>query len=149
VLLTGDATWDDAIEVTRRLLQDVPSINRCIWNLNSRAPAGLASRAATMTRERLDLLREADALVMDGLVRHGLYGEIWQCPTAMLPLTMEGGDELVVLRPVHSARAMIAFPAELPRELLNELAESIGALPGVGCVAIDLTSKPPGTIEWE
>ncbi len=149
VLLTGDVPWDDAIEVTRELLQHQPGINRCIWNLSRTAPTSLESRAAVMTRERLDLLREADALVMDGLRRHGLYGDIWQCPTAMIPLAMDGGDELVVLRPVHSTRAMVAHPAELPRELLDELNASIGALPGVGCVAIDLTSKPPGTIEWE
>ncbi len=149
VLLTGDAPWDDAIDVTRRLLQHVPQVNRCIWNLSTTAPTALGSRAATMTRDRLDLLREADHLVMEGLVRHGIYGDIWQCPTAMIPLAMEGGAEFVVLRPVHSARAMIAFPAELPKALLDELAVQIGALDGVGCVAIDLTSKPPGTIEWE
>ena len=149
VLLTGAAPWADAIDVTRRLLQHVPHVNRCIWNLSGTAPTSLGSRAATMTRDRLDLLREADHLVMQGLIRHGIYGEIWQCPTAMIPLSMDGGDELVVLRPVHSARAMIAFPAELPQALLTELAAQIGALEGVGCVAIDLTSKPPGTIEWE
>ena len=54
-----------------------------------------------MTRDRLDLLRECDHLTMEGLRRHGLYDEIWQCPTAMVPLSINGkGKELIVLRPV-------------------------------------------------
>ena len=103
-----------------------------------------------MVRERLDLLREADHLVMEGLQRHGLYDAIWQCPTAMVPLEVDGaGRELVVIRPVLSERAMTARPAELPAELLRELHESIRSLEGVSGVALDLTGKPPGTIEWE
>ena len=149
VLLTGRASWDQLIEVTRQLLQHVPGINRCVWNMDPLHPGPIAARAATTTRARLDLLREADHLVMEGLHRHGLYDSIWQCSTAMVPLTMQAGDELVVVRPVHSTRAMVAQPAQLPEQLIGELLEGIGALPGVGCVGLDLTSKPPGTIEWE
>ena len=87
---------------------------------------------------------------MEGLRRHGLYDAIWQCPTAMVPLEIDGdGRELVVIRPVLSERAMTAKPAELPATLLQELAESIRALDGVSGVTLDLTGKPPGTIEWE
>jgi GMP synthase (glutamine-hydrolysing) len=149
VLITGHAPWAVIMRVSKRLLQEVEGINRCLWNLAPSAPQGLRSRQATTTRARLDLLREADHLVMDGLQRHGLYASIWQCPTAMVPLAMAHGQELVVMRPVHSTRAMVAQAAELPSALLRELAETIGALPGVGAVALDLTSKPPGTIEWE
>ena len=87
---------------------------------------------------------------MDGLTRHGLYDSIWQCPTAMVPLEIDGhGRELVIIRPVHSERAMTATPSELPEALLQELCSAIMALDGVSGVALDLTSKPPGTIEWE
>ena len=103
-----------------------------------------------MTRERLDLLREADAIVMDGLRRHGLYDEIWQCPTVLVPLELDGaGRELVIVRPIHSERAMTATPASLPEALVAELRGAILALPGVSGLALDVTSKPPGTIEWE
>lgn len=106
--------------------------------------------AATMTRDRLDLLRECDHLTMEGLRRHGLYDEIWQCPTAMVPLSINGkGKELVVLRPVHTKRAMTARPAQLPKSLIAELRASVLALDDVAGLALDLTSKPPGTIEWE
>ncbi len=110
----------------------------------------MRSLAATMTKDRLDLLRECDFLMMDGLRRHGLYGEIWQCPTVLVPLEIDGqGQELCILRPIHSERAMTATAARLPLELLDELRESILALPGISGLAYDLTSKPPGTIEWE
>ncbi len=103
-----------------------------------------------MTRDRLDLLRECDHMTMEGLRRHGLYDKIWQCPTAMVPLSVNGkGSELVVLRPVHTKRAMTARPAQLPDALIAELRASVLALEGVAGLALDLTSKPPGTIEWE
>jgi GMP synthase (glutamine-hydrolysing) len=103
-----------------------------------------------MTKGRLDLLREADHLVMEGLRRHGLYDTIWQCPTAMVPMSVDGkGRELVVVRPVHTKRAMTARPAQLPEALVQELRASILALDGVSGFVLDLTSKPPGTIEWE
>ncbi|MDO8834666.1 MAG: hypothetical protein Q7V01_03680, partial [Vicinamibacterales bacterium] len=103
-----------------------------------------------ITRDRLDLLREADAIVMDGLERHGVYESIWQCPTVLVPMAVDGrGREFVIVRPIHSERAMTATPASLPAALLEELRTQILALPGVSGLALDITTKPPGTIEWE
>jgi len=103
-----------------------------------------------MSRQRLDLLRECDHLVMEGLRRHGLYDRIWQCPTVLVPLEVDGrGRELCIIRPVLSERAMTATAAELPRPLLDDLRQEILTLPGISGLAYDLTSKPPGTIEWE
>jgi GMP synthase (glutamine-hydrolysing) len=106
--------------------------------------------AATVTKDRLELLREADHLVMEGLRRHGVYRDVWQCPTVLVPMEIDGrGRELVVIRPVLSERAMTCRPALLPAALVAELRDSLSALPGVSGVAIDVTTKPPGTIEWE
>ena len=150
VLLSGEAPWERLLEAATRMLEEAPGINRCLWSLGAPAPASVTLHAATMSRARLDLLRAADHEVMSGLKRHGLYDQIWQCPTAMAPLTLdERGEELVILRPVHSARAMTATPARLPEALILELRARVEALPGVSGVALDLTSKPPGTIEWE
>ena len=103
-----------------------------------------------MTAERLDLLREADHFVMEGLRRHGIYDSIWQCPTVLVPLEIDGhGEELVIVRPIHSQRAMTAAPARLPAALIDELRQSLLALPEVSGLCLDITSKPPGTIEWE
>jgi GMP synthase (glutamine-hydrolysing) len=150
VLVSGTADWATLIEATSVLTADVPGINRCIWNLGPGSPSRATPLAATVTRERLDVLREADHLVMTALERHGLYDRIWQCPTVLVPLQLDDTDgELVVIRPVRSQRAMSAAPVELPAEVLDDLRGSILALDGVGALALDLTSKPPGTIEWE
>jgi len=150
VLIHGEADWDTLAEASGTIFKTVDGINRTLWNLTGTMPAAFKSLAATMTRDRLDLLRECDHLMMDGLRRHGLYGEIWQCPTVLVPVEIDGrGKELCILRPIHSERAMTATAARLPLELLEELRESVMALPGISGLAYDLTSKPPGTIEWE
>ena len=125
-------------------------MNRCVWNLAGAHPGSARPLAATVTRPRLDLLREADHIVMEALRAWGLYDQVWQCPTVLLPLSL--GDrpgETVVLRPIRSQRAMTATPVELPAAMRSELAREILALPGVSGVLLDVTSKPPGTIEWE
>lgn len=162
VLLCGESRGDGSrsvsaslpgeriVEAAGEILKRAPGVNRCIWSPAARVPRAARPVAARMTRERLDLLREADALVMDGLRRHGLYDEIWQCPTVLAPLELDGaGCELVIVRPVLSERAMTARPALLPAALVTELQRSILALPGVSGMVLDVTSKPPGTIEWE
>jgi len=150
VLVSGDAPWEAQLELAASLFRQVPGINRCIWNLGPGAPVRVAPLAATVTRERLDLLREADHVVMDGLRRHGVYDSIWQCPTALVPLEVDGrGREFVIVRPIHSERAMTATPARLPEGLVAELRDRILPLPGVSGLALDVTTKPPGTIEWE
>ena len=150
VLVSGPGDWNRLIEAASVLTADVPGINRCIWNLDHDTPRMARPLRATMTRDRLDLLREADHIVMEGLLSHGLYDEIWQCPTVLIPLDLKGdGGELVVVRPVYSKRAMTAAAVELPPALLDELRTGILGLEGVSGLALDITSKPPGTIEWE
>jgi len=150
VFLTGVVEFKEALACTRRILSEVSDVNRVVWNLDKTTPTSARALAATITRERLDLLREADKIVMNGLREHGLYHSIWQCPTAMVPLELEGrGQEFVVIRPIQSERAMSAQPVNLPSELKKELFERIMALDGVSGVGLDMTSKPPGTIEWE
>ncbi len=150
VLLSGNASWASFLAAASVITAEVPGINRCIWNLAGGPPATAVPLVATVTRERLDLLREADHLVMEALRRHSLYDEIWQCPTVLVPLDLAGdGGELVVVRPVGSKRAMTATPVELPAALLDELRRDILALGGVSGLALDVTSKPPATIEWE
>ena len=150
VLLSGSASWQDLVEATSVITGDVPGINRCLWNLGRGVPEVAIPLAATVTQERLDLLREADHLVMEALRRHDLYDDVWQCPTVLVPLDLEGtGGELVVVRPIRSQRAMTAAPVDLPAKMLDELREGVLGLEGISGLALDLTSKPPGTIEWE
>jgi GMP synthase (glutamine-hydrolysing) len=150
VLLSGSTAWTTLLDAASAMTADVPGINRCIWNLGAEHPTAAHPIAANVTRERLDVLREADHIVMSALSQHGLYDEIWQCPTVLVPLAFGDSEgELVVVRPVRSQRAMTAAPVELPDSLLDHLREAILDLPGVSALALDITSKPPGTIEWE
>jgi GMP synthase (glutamine-hydrolysing) len=150
VMIGGEADWDILDEAVGNIFKSVTGINRCIWNLSPKMPSAFRLLPATMTRDRLDLLREADHLVMEGLVRHGVYDKVWQCPTVLIPVEIDGnGEELCIIRPIYSERAMTATAARLPLKLIAELRESILALPKISGLAYDLTSKPPGTIEWE
>jgi GMP synthase (glutamine-hydrolysing) len=151
VLLSGPFPgWPGLTETATGLVESVRGINRCLYNLSGTHPATILMIPATVTRPRLALLRELDAIVMEALARHGLMKEIWQCPTVLLPVSVDGrGSELVVLRPVHSERAMTARPAWPGADCVAEVTRAIMEFDEVGAVAIDATTKPPGTIEWE
>ena len=111
-----------------------------------------------VTQERLDLLREADAIVRAELTAAGLDGEIWQCPVVLLAdvrsVGVQGDGRTyghpIVLRPVSSEDAMTADWTRLPYETLARISNRItNEVAGVNRVVLDVTSKPPGTIEWE
>ena len=150
VLISGNVPWTDLIKAVSSLTSEVENINRCIWNLGLEIPKTARALAASATRERLDILRKADSIVMDSLKSHDLYHEIWQCPTVLLPIELDGRlGEMVIIRPIISERGMTAAPVELPTHLLSELKGRILGLQGVSSLALDITSKPPATIEWE
>jgi GMP synthase (glutamine-hydrolysing) len=150
VMLWGNVIAENAESLAAKIFQKVRGVNRCVVDLSGSGVINARPLAATITHERLDLLREADAIVMDALRHHGLYRKIWQCPTVFVPLEInQRGREFVVIRPVLSERAMTARPAFLPAEILAELRNRILQLPGISGVAVDISTKPPATIEWE
>jgi GMP synthase (glutamine-hydrolysing) len=150
ILLWGETGWEKMLQAAAQLYARVPGVNRCVLDLTGRGAAKAEPTVGTVTRERLDLLREADDIVMRALERHGLMRTVWQCPTVLLPMSIDGrGRELVIVRPILSERAMTARPAELPKALLDEIRGPILALAGVSGLVLDITTKPPGTIEWE
>jgi GMP synthase (glutamine-hydrolysing) len=111
-----------------------------------------------VNKERLDLLRKADAIVREELTAAGLDGEIWQCPVVLLAdvrsVGVQGDGRTyghpIVLRPVSSEDAMTADWTRLPYDLLAKVSNRItNEVAGVNRVVLDVTSKPPGTIEWE
>jgi GMP synthase (glutamine-hydrolysing) len=128
-----------------------------VWRQPFPGP-GLAVRIiGTVTPERISILQAADAIVTEEVRRAGLYRELWQS-FAVLPVVRTVGvmgDERtyaypIVVRAVTSDDAMTADWARLPYDVLERLSSRIiNEVPGVNRVALDITSKPPGTIEWE
>ncbi|MBA2476546.1 MAG: glutamine-hydrolyzing GMP synthase [Actinobacteria bacterium] len=141
----------------RRVGEELGLPERMVWRQPFPGP-GLAIRIiGEVTRERLELLRAADAVLQEEIRRAGLYRDLWQSFAVLPAIRSVGvqGDERtyaypIVIRAVTSEDAMTADWARLPYDLLETISSRlVNELPGVNRVALDISSKPPSTIEWE
>jgi GMP synthase (glutamine-hydrolysing) len=141
----------------RRVGEELGMPERMVWRQPFPGP-GLAIRIiGEVTRERLDILRGADAILQEEVRRAGLYRNLWQSFAVLPAIKSVGvqGDERtyaypIVIRAVTSEDAMTADWARLPYDLLEAISSRIiNEIPGVNRVALDISSKPPSTIEWE
>jgi len=141
----------------RRVGEELGLPERMVWRHPFPGP-GLAIRIiGEVTHERLEILREADSILLDEIRRAGLYRELWQCFAVLPAIRSVGvqGDERtyaypIVIRAVTSEDAMTADWARLPYDLLETISSRIiNEIPAVNRVALDISSKPPSTIEWE
>jgi GMP synthase (glutamine-hydrolysing) len=141
----------------RRVGEELGLPERMVWRQPFPGP-GLAIRIiGEVTVERLEILRQADAILQEEVRRAGLYRELWQSFAVLPAIRSVGvqGDERtyaypIVIRAVTSEDAMTADWARLPYDLLETISSRIiNEIPGVNRVALDISSKPPSTIEWE
>ena len=141
----------------RRVGEELGMPERMVWRQPFPGP-GLAIRIiGEVTGERLEILRAADAILQEEIRRAGLYRDLWQSFAVLPAIRSVGvqGDERtyaypIVIRAVTSEDAMTADWARLPYDLLETISSRIiNEIPGVNRVALDLSSKPPATIEWE
>ncbi|MBI4127839.1 MAG: glutamine-hydrolyzing GMP synthase [Parcubacteria group bacterium] len=102
----------------------------------------------TLTEDRLNLLRKGDYIARKVMERRDLLNSVWQFPVVLAPLSSKEGES-IILRPVKSKDGMTANFAQLSKDCLWEIATKIGRLKGVDAVFLDVTNKPPATIEWE
>ena len=148
-VVTGQREWKTLEALSTELTNNFPSINRVIYLLGPTPRPQQNLKAGYLTRDRLDLLRRADAISMEALERHGLMEEVTQMPTVLLPLSSDGVQESVVLRPIATSDFMTADFCPLPQAFLDDVCERLLALAGIEAVFYDITHKPPGTVEWE
>jgi GMP synthase (glutamine-hydrolysing) len=141
----------------RRVGEELGLPERLVWRQPFPGP-GLAIRIiGEVTHERLEILREADSILQEEVRRAGLYRELWQSFAVLPAIRSVGvqGDERtyaypIVIRAVTSEDAMTADWARLPYDLLETISgRIINEIPGVNRVVLDISSKPPSTIEWE
>jgi len=142
----------------RRVGEELGLPPEIVWRQPFPGP-GLGIRiVGEVTLERLTLLRSADSIAREELTRAGLDREVWQCPVVLLAdvrsVGVQGDGRTyghpVVLRPVTSEDAMTADWTRVPYDVLARISSRItNEVPGVNRVVLDVTSKPPGTIEWE
>ncbi|MFL6447281.1 MAG: glutamine-hydrolyzing GMP synthase [Bryobacteraceae bacterium] len=125
-------------------------INRVVALCGSHTPAAqLKGYRSAIDKSRLDLLRDADAIVRELSLRTGFEELVWQMPVVLIPVGTDDKPQSIVLRPINSVDGMTADVVLMPSDALHQLTTRLLALPGVAAVFYDCTHKPPGTIEWE
>ncbi|HEX4169155.1 MAG TPA: glutamine-hydrolyzing GMP synthase, partial [Bryobacteraceae bacterium] len=143
-------TLQDIATRAPELTNSLAEINRVVALCGTKSPlTDLELFAASVTKPRLDLLRQADSIVREFCIETGFENDVWQFPVVLLPLGTADARESIVLRPINSLDGMTADVVLLDREKLVELTRRLLMLDGIAGVFYDLTHKPPGTIEWE
>lgn len=157
------AEWEAAVALARLIPNRLQKVNRVLYYCAGRShPTRTAgdyrsSVPSHPTPERLDLLRRADHIVTEFLHEKGLYDDIWQFPVVLVPVrfvspaerSQDLSTQSIILRPVCSTEAMTASAYLMDPHLLAVLSDRLLAIKELNGVFYDLTSKPPGTIEWE
>jgi GMP synthase (glutamine-hydrolysing) len=146
---------DALVELATQVPNGNRDINRVLLCTSQSQPMEFSVTPGAITRERADLLREADDIVLQEMREAGLYEKIWQFPVVLLPIGKPHAygraacGQSIVLRPIASTDAMTANAFVLPSEVIQNITKRIMQLPGIDAVFYDLTNKPPATIEWE
>mgnify|MGYP005831643889 CR=1 FL=1 len=150
LILEADPRQPGLHERAAEAVNRLSRINRAITLMASLAPvSSMAASPAALCRIRLERLRRADAIVREAAHRTGFDRQVWQFPVILVPLGTPERPDSVVLRPVDSVDGMTARAVPLPGGLQDELGARLLAEEGICAVFLDLTHKPPGTIEWE
>jgi GMP synthase (glutamine-hydrolysing) len=150
VALRGPLDYGALQRLASELCNRGKTHNRVIFHLAGKTDLGSlrVPPGKALTRERLALLREADFIARRRMEEAGQVDAVWQFPVVLIPLSLAGGES-IVLRPVNSEDGMTANFARLDPAILYGIAEEIAQLSGVDAVFLDVSDKPPATIEWE
>jgi GMP synthase (glutamine-hydrolysing) len=139
--------WDSLEKQSTELTNKVAGINRVVL-LIAKKDGEYALKKVSIIPERVELLQKADNIVNNIILREKLYDSIWQMPIVLVPLSINGGES-IILRPVDSQEAMTARFSRIPIKIVLEICNLLMTIDGIDAVFYDITNKPPGTIEWE
>ena len=132
------------------LINRLRAVNRVVAPIMTHTPIEtMQVRACSLTAERLERLRRADAVVRRLSHESGYDHKIWQFPVILIPLGTPSAPDSLVLRPVDSVDGMTAQSVPMDPALLQRMCSELSEMEGIAGVFYDLTHKPPGTIEWE
>ncbi len=149
----GKEKVGDLAKISTSITNADLNVNRVTYALTESVlqAADWQIKRAFITRKRVDLLRAADNFVFRFMNDRKILGKVWQFPVVLVPLSRKSkGGETIVLRPVDSIDGMTAQFSRLEVSLLRELASSMmEKIAGIDAVLLDVTNKPPATIEWE
>lgn len=144
--IRGDHLHERATELVNR----IGEVNRVVAEVQTEEDiSDMRVRPASLTAERLERLRRADAIVRAISETSGFEKQIWQFPVISIPFGTKAAPDSIVLRPVDSVDGMTATSVPMRDKMLKAICTELLAIPGIGGVFYDLTHKPPGTIEWE
>ncbi len=148
-LLTTKHSYSELREIAPEITNRHKDINRVLTLIlgEEKKITSSCMRKAYLTKERISLLREVDAIV-NTHINNGSCRHVWQMPVVLIPFGYNHGES-VVIRPVESKEAMTVTFAEIPENILNDIIKDIENLLKIDYVFYDVTNKPPGTIEWE
>ncbi len=137
-----------AEEEAARLINRISTVNRIVVSVWTARPIDrLATAPASLTAERIERLRRADAIVRR--LAHDFDQTIWQFPVVLIPFGAPEKPDSIVLRPIDSVDGMTARAVRMPEDLLQKIVCELQTVDGIAGVFYDLTNKPPATIEWE
>lgn len=142
--ISGEIDWQILKEVSAKVINSLKTVNRLIFS--TEIVPELHLEELYLEKSNLDELREIDNLLREKISN---LTEIWQMPVVQLPLSDEEGKRCYLLRPVCSQDAMSADVYEMDMNYLNEIIGECRKLKNIGRIFYDVTTKPPGTIEWE
>lgn len=151
ILHTEERNLETLEQIATDIINKDSEVNRILFPLASKSQEFLSGYVpkSDICESRIEMLQKADKVVTDTLLKTNTYTTVWQFPVVLIPLGFELGTESVVLRPIDSIDAMSATVGKLPWEVFETMAQEIQKIPGISAVFLDITSKPPGTIEWE
>ncbi len=151
VAIQGKATWKQLNELSVRITNEVFAVNRVLWLVDPKEISdGAEMHERYMTKDRLDLLRVADDIVMKKIVEHKVFHDIWQFPVVLVPFgNPNTNGESIVLRPIQSREVMTVNFYEMPPKVLTDIKKSLREVQYIDYLFFDITHKPPATVEWE